>query len=97
VVPAGCLLPPCQGPQLGVTLHPECSAAGRSSSEESQHHALSSVCAVTMNLYKMITMEIPWWICVFPLFSHIYSHIRMGVLCKGKHCRWVIGVSLWRR
>lgn len=32
VVPAGCLLPRCQGPQSGVVLHQQCSAAGGKSS-----------------------------------------------------------------
>lgn len=45
VVPAGCLLPRCQGLQLSVQLHQEGSAAGGSSHKESQHH---SVCFVSV-------------------------------------------------
>lgn len=47
VVPAGCLLPLFQGPQLGVVLHQECSAAGRSSSKEPQNHALCFVSGIS--------------------------------------------------
>lgn len=46
VVPAGCLLPRCQGLQLSVQLHQEGSAAGGSSHKESQHHAVCFVSVV---------------------------------------------------
>lgn len=49
VEPAGCSLLLCKGAQLGVVLHQECSAAGRSSSKAPQHHAL---CFVSM---------LGWW------------------------------------
>lgn len=46
VVPAGCLLPRCQGLQLSVQLHQEGSAAGGSSHKKSQHHAVCFVSVV---------------------------------------------------
>lgn len=46
VVPAGCLLPRCQGLQLSVQLHQEGSAAGGSSHKKSQHHAMCFVSVV---------------------------------------------------
>lgn len=52
VVPAGCLLPLCQGPQLGVELHWACSAAGRSGGKVSQLHALCFVSEVGCLQFK---------------------------------------------
>lgn len=46
VVPAGCLLPRCQGLQLSVQLHQEGSAAGGSSHKKSQHRAVCFVSVV---------------------------------------------------
>lgn len=78
VVPAGCLLPQCQGLQLGAVLHQECSTAARGSSKEPQNHAL---CIVSVNCKWLFILTIR---CL--VNAHIlYSWDCMCYICYGEH------------